>query len=317
MTPRGSASGDPRRGRPRPSSGRAPTASRPRSAAHERFLALERDRAVREWRRYEGTPQRELFRDLRDRFLARNARPGGWALDVGSGPGRFLPRLGGAATRRVALDLSLATLRVGRELTGAARDVSTAPAERVRGDALSPPFAPRSFGVVALIGNALGFEASAGERMLSAVEALVAPAGVLLLEIAPGPGERSNYLARLPPTAVRRLLAAPPAAVRPRIEREGFRTEPARHRSAGFRRWTVEELDRRWALRGWARTEAVAVAPALGADPERLEQVARDPRAWARLEELEELLGREPPRWNAAAAVLLAASPGPRTSEGL
>jgi len=295
--------------RPSPKSREAPAA--PRSEAHGRFLALDSDRALREWRRYEGTPQRDLFRVLRERFLARHAVREGWALDVGSGPGRFTAWLGSGSTRRVALDLSLAMLHVGRDLVASLPGSPSPSVERVRADAVRPPFLRGTFREVALVGNALGFEAAAGERMLSAVEELVAPDGVLLLEIAPGSGERSNYLARLPLGAVRRLVVAPARAVLPRIEREGFRAEPVRHRPTSFHRWTVDDLERRWAGRGWKPREVMAVAPALGVDAARLAEVVRDPRAWGRLLELEEELGRRRERWHDAAAVLVAVARRP------
>jgi SAM-dependent methyltransferase len=300
-----------RGGRRRPRTpGPAPRGDRPpvpeRSAAHERFLRLDRERALREWQRYEGTAQRELFRQLRERFLLRHAVPGRWALDLGSGPGRFSPLVGGVGATTVALDLSREMLRVGRELGGAPALRGARPVETVQGDAASPPFPEATFAEVALVGNALGFEAGSGERLLDAAERLTAPGGRLLLEIAPGPGERSRYLARLPAGAVRRLLAAPPAAVAPRVLREGFRAEPVRHRSASFRRWTASELADRWRASGWRVEETVAVAPALGAEPERLAEVARDAKAWERLRELEERLGRAPERWPSAAAVLVA-----------
>jgi len=280
----------------------------PAPGAHDRFLHLDRERAQREWRRYEGTPQRELFRELRERFLRRHAQPGRWAIDVGSGPGRFLPWLGGPATGRVALDLSWEMLAVGRELSQEAPRSPGGWVSRVRGNAVRPPLRERAFAEVALVGNTLGFEAESGEILLQAVEALVAPGGVLVLEIAPGPGERSRYLGRLPASAVRRLLAAPPAAVLPRLLREGFLREPERHRPRSFRRWSPAELRERWHVRGWSVGEVMAVAPALGPDQARLREVARDRRAWERLLELEEQLGRAPSRWPAAAAVLVAAS---------
>jgi len=276
--------------------------------AHDRFLALEPERAEREWKRYEGTPQRELFRQLRERFLQRHAAPGRWALDVGSGPGRFLPFLGPSTVQRVAIDLSRAMLEFGR-MPGR-RAPAMGHVSWVQGDALRPPFSDEMFSNVALVGNALGFEGEAGEGLLYAVERLVAPEGILSLEIAPGPGERSRYLARLPASAVRRLLAAPPAAVLPRLRPEGFRPEPARHRPIGFRRWTADELLARWRPPAWQVLEVAAVAPALGADQDRLAEVARDPRAWSRLIELEERLGSEADRWPDAAAVLLAVRRG-------
>lgn len=287
-----------------------------RPAAHERFLRQGEDRARREWLRYEGTPQRELFRQLRERFLRRHAREGRWSLDAGSGPGRFLPWIGRAGATRVALDLSRSMLAVGRERTARTGTPKDGTLERVRGDALRPPFAPGAFAEVALVGNTLGFEGSRGRELLDGVEPLVGPGGVLVVEIAPGPGERSRYLRRLPPGAVRRLLAAPASAVLARLAPEGFAREPIRHRPASFRRWTVGELSGRWRPRGWTVREAMAVAPALGPDPTRLSEVARDPVAWTRLLDLEEQLGRDPARWTDAAAVLVAvASPAVRTND--
>ena len=280
------------------------------SAAHERFLRLDPERAQREWSRYEGTPQRDLYRTLRERFLARHAGDGRWTLDVGSGPGRFLPQLAARGAQPVALDLSGTALRLGQRLRRPGRTPSAARVERVRGDAIRPPFAPRAFGVVAALGNALGFEEGAGEGLLATLEGLVARPGRLLLEIAPGPGESSQYLARLPPGAVRRLLAAPVGVVVPRIEREGFRRMPARHASRAFRRWSAPELVDRWHRDGWTVREVVAVAPALGPEATRVAEVAKDPKAWARLLEVEERLGAEPARWKDAAAVLLAAELG-------
>jgi len=275
------------------------------SGAHDRFLRLDRQRAVREWTRYEGTAQRDLFRELRERFLGRHVRPGRWALDAGSGPGRFTSQVGGPGAVHVALDLSRAMLSVGRrrermETRGPATRV-----ERVHGDALRPPFPPSTFVEVALLGNTLGFEAGSGVELLGTVESLTAPGGLLVVEIAPGPGERSRYLARLPPSAVRRVLAAPPAAILPRLQREGFETEAVRHRPRSFQRWSVGDLLARWRDPDWHVLEVMAVSPALGPDAPRLDEVARDPGAWGRLLELEERLGRDPARWTDAAAVLV------------
>jgi SAM-dependent methyltransferase len=206
----------------------------------------------------------------------------------------------------VALDLSRSMLEVGREREGAIGSPSVV-VHRIRADARRPPFPPAAFAEAALLGNTLGFEVDHGEQLLSAVEELVAPGGTLVVEVAPGPGERSRYLARLPPGAVRRLLAAPIAALLPRVQREGFEREAVRHRTEAFRRWAPQELDKHWRANRWRTVETIAVAPALGPEDERVRAVADDPRAWERLLELEEALGRMPERWTEAAAVLLAA----------
>ncbi len=258
---------------------------------------------AREYQRYEGTPQRDLFRILRERFLERHSGSGPWSIDVGSGPLRFTRWVGSEGSHRVALDLSRAALEFPR--TGSSGDPGTI--DRVRGDATRPPFPPGQFSSVAVLGNAIGFAGADGSRLLDAASSLTAPGGRLLLEIAPGPGEHSRYLARLPPSAVRRLLRSPVGAVRPRIEREGFAREPWRKRDPGtFQRWTVPGISEYLSKRGWAQDETVAVAPALGHLTGRIAAVRGDAKAWGHLLEIEEAVGRRPERWTSAASVLLA-----------
>jgi Methyltransferase domain len=284
------------------SAGRTATRDRPAtSSASERFRSLDAYRVRREWERYEGTAQRDLFRTLRARFLARHPGPGGWALDLGSGPLRFTAALGLKDARRVALDLSAAMLRF--------RGPSIVPStDRVRGDAARPPFAKRSATTVAVIGNTLGFAGDSADAVLDQAIGLTAPGGVLLLEIAPGPGERSRYLARLPTSSVARLLRSPVGAVLPRLTREGFEIERVRRAEPGeFRRFAVPEIVRRLAQERWRIREVLVVAPSLGPDATALEAVARDAKAWSHLLELEEEVGRNPARWPAAAAILAAA----------
>ncbi len=275
--------------------------------ARSRFLSADRYRVEREWHRYSGTAQRDLFRILRERFIERNRVAASWALDVGSGPGRFTSSLGTGDGRTVAFDLSRVALRYLAENWTAGAGTPRRP-DRVRGDAVRPPFRERAFGVVALLGNALGFAGAAAPEMLRAVGSLVAPQGRLLLEIAPGPGESSNYLRRLPATSVRRLLRSPVPAVLPRIEREGFRREPSRKARPGeFHRYLVPDLARELRHAGWSVREALAVAPAIGTRPSLASQIRSDPKAWDHLLTVEEELGRRPERLSDAAAVLMAA----------
>lgn len=236
--------------------------------------------------------------------MRRHAVADGWALDVGAGPGRFTGLLATAEARAVGLDLSRRMLSHG---AGEVRAPDPAPRSIV-GDALRPPLLPGAFRAVALLGNPLGFAGTDSSRMLETSIDLVSPGGTLLLELAPGPGERSRYLTRLPPGAVGRLLRAPVAAVAPRVLREGFvRSESGRRSHAAFARLSPAPLVRRLQAVGFTVRETVAVAPALGAAPTRLTAVRSDPIAWRRLVELEEQLGRRPDRWDDAAAVLVAA----------
>lgn len=274
-----------------------------------RFRRLDPYRVDREWDRYEGTAQRTLFRELRMRFLARHRAAWGWVLDLGSGPGRFLPHVGGPQTRRVALDLSVEALhRVER--TG-----RTHP-ELVRGDGLRPPFRAHAFQEVVALGNAIGFAGPQADRLWQSAGDLLDGGGHLVLEVVAGPGETSRYLQRLPTSSLPRLLHAPLGALLPRIVREGFAPRSVRRAEPGpFRRFDAARLVVALADRGWVVDEVMAVAPALGAAADRLEKLSVDSVAWSRLLDLEEALGRQPERMRGAAAVLMAASaPAGRTA---
>jgi len=271
----------------------------------ERFRKADSYRAHREWQRYEGTGQRDLYRELRERFLLRHAVDRGWVLDLGSGPGRFLPFAGRGVSRRVALDLSREMLSLVPDAWVASGSPGAVP-DRVLGNALRPPFDRDRWAEVVALGNTLGFAGKEADRMLERAEELVTPGGTLLIEVAPASGERSRYLARLPSSSVARLLRAPLRAVLGRLDREGFRAEPARRATMdSFRRFAVTELQDRWQRTGWEVLETVAVAPLLGPDPVRSAAVRADEKAWSRLLDLEEEVGRRPARWEEAAAVLL------------
>lgn len=202
----------------------------------------------------------------------------------------------------MSVDLSREMLRAA-EATGAA---GAAEPDRLRGDLRRMPFADAAFGEVVLLGNSVGFAGGEGERLLDEAERVLEPGGWLLIETAPGPGERSRYLTRLPRTAVGRLFESPPKLVASRVDREGFEPQRPRHKERGFVRWTPEAIDARYGAKGWTVEERISVAPALGADPDRAAAAAESARAWQRLLELEELLGRRQARHRHAAALLTA-----------
>ena len=282
---------------------RAVAAHRPGAPARERFLRLDRYRVEREWQRYEGTPQRDLFRELRARFLERHRRREGWTVDLGSGPGRFAPHLGSTEHGPVLLDLSLAALRLAREVADLARHTAL-----VRGDALAPPLRAGRWSSVVALGNPLGFSEGRAGEFLERTLPLVAPGGTFLLEVVCGPGETSRYLSRLPPGAVRRLLVAPVNLVRSRVAREGFhRGTPRRPEGSAFRRYDPSEIRHELEGEGFDVLETLAVAPCLGLDVERIAAVRPDALAWLHLLELEEAVGRLPQRQGDAAALLIAA----------
>lgn len=272
----------------------------------QRFVEIDSYRADREWSRYEGTAQRDLFRELRERFLDRHRTDAAWVLEVGPGPGRFTGHIGGEQSRRVLLDLSDVMLRrAAAQPPGPA--ASRFPPDPLKGDGFRPPVRDAAFEEVAALGNVLGFAPEPFPLSLQRLARLATPHGRLLLEIMPGTGERSRYLARLPPRAVGRLLRSPVGAVRPRIEREGFAPVAGREGTDhGFRRWDVAQIVHALSPTGWALREAMAVAPALGSDAERISEARPDPRAWSHLLEIEEGIGRLPERWARCAAMMLA-----------
>ncbi len=179
--------------------------------------------------------------------------------------------------------------------------------DRIRGDLGSAPFPPGRFGEVVLLGNLVGFAGPAGPAVLESAAALVAPEGTLVVEVVPGAGESSRYLARLPTSAVGRLLRSPVRALVPRIEREGF-VEEARRRSdeGAFLRATPSDLTGWLGSAEWSAVETMAVAPVLGTDAERVAAARGDAKAWEHLLEVEEEVGRRAERWDRAAAVLVA-----------
>ncbi len=188
------------------------------------------------------------------------------------------------------------------------------------GDVTRPPFRPNRFRTVVALGNPLGFAESAAIEALTGCLSMVADGGTIVLEAVVGPGESSRYLTRLPPGAMARLLRAPVPAARTRIEREGFKIEPRVPRPRqGFRRFSEGEL---WGLlesEGVEIVDALAVAPLLGFEPDRIRAVSGDPKAWGHLLDLEEDFGRTEGRRAVAASLLVAgvlrASPSRRIGE--
>lgn len=302
---------------------RAPSAGpgEPAAAARMRFRALDRYRVRREWGRYEGTAQRDLFRQLRARFLRRHAGSAHRVLELGPGPGRFTPLLGERSSRRVLLDLSPAMLLEARERFRRSRRGGSL--ELVRGDAVHPPFGPGSFDLVVALGNPIGFAEEEGGELLDRATRLLAPGGTILLESVAGDGERSRYLTRLPPTATARVLRAPAGWLGPRVLREGFEAEePRKSPTARFARWGEERLRTELHRLGLELLESIAVAPSLGGDAARLQAASRDPQSWTGLLALEESMGRLPARRAVASALLVAAGRAhatvdPPAAEGL
>ncbi|HEV2165723.1 MAG TPA: class I SAM-dependent methyltransferase, partial [Thermoplasmata archaeon] len=190
--------------------------------------------------------------------------------------------MGPGGQDRVLLDLSGVALRYVREHWSERSEDPTP--SLVRGDARRLPFRPRSFDVVVVLGNTLGFAGPEAFGILSECLEKLSDGGTILVESVAGPGERSNYLSRLPPGAVGRLLSAPVGPVQSRIEREGFRRLPERGgMHHGFERLSEAGILASFREHSVELVESIAVAPLLGGDPQRASEVARGARGWAHL----------------------------------
>jgi SAM-dependent methyltransferase len=215
--------------------------------------------------------------------------------------------VGAEGSSRVLLDLSLEMLRTARRRM-AERATPTIAAEYIRGDGIRPPFQGGRFAQVVLLGNSVGFAADQAEALLRSSAGLLAPGAKLLIETVAGAGEMSRYLHRLPPGAVGRLFAAPPRAVLPRVLFEGFTPRGAREGNPKpFRRFGSQELVDLLSGMNLQIVDQLAVAPALGHEPERLVPIRQSDASWRHLLEVEEQLGRLPARIERASALLVAA----------
>jgi hypothetical protein len=163
------------------------------------------------------------------------------------------------------------------------------------------------------LGNVLGFSEERWTEVLDAAARLTAPDGLLLIEGVAGPGEHSRYLQRLPRGAAARALRTPERWIDRRVDAEGFQPMDPRkpEAEASFRRITPEILTNRLGTLGLRTVEVAAVASVMGTDPERLDVVRQDEKAWDGLLRLEERWGAQPARWERAAAFLLAAERRP------
>jgi SAM-dependent methyltransferase len=274
----------------------------------DRFRTTDAYRAQREWNRYEGTAYRDLLRVLRERFLERHGRvAGSWALDLGSGPGRFSSRLS-AGGRVVVADISRAMLAEARKRLGAP-DLAGLPYRFVQLDARRIPLRAGSFDAVAVLGHTIGFSGCDAPVVLDSAMRTVRPGGHLLLEFAAGAGERSRWAHALPATAFARALRAPPAVALGRAERAGFEAlEPRREPEPGsFRAFAPAEILSVLRAGGFSIVAIQAVAPLTGAEPDRLAPVRADEKSWRHLLDVEEALGIRPERQRFAASILLSA----------
>ncbi len=309
---------------PRPRSrsrGEAPKGGVPSRAQYRgsgRFQRAGPYEVEREWRRFEGTPQRELLRTLRERFLERaleTSGPVARALEVGPGPGRFSPWVAQGARRVVLLELSPAMLEAALRSAprgppvprGSSRTPETV-WEPLLGDARRLPLRRESFPRVVALGNVVGFAAPKGAALLRDLAETVAPGGTLIVESVGAVKERPRFLASLNGEGILALLARTPLEELPRRLAEGWAPpssdrsprSPERSREgelpSSFQFLSASEVRGTLERCGLLVRRQRVMAPLLGDDPRRLLWVSErgGPRSWRALLQWEETAGGHP-----------------------
>ncbi len=305
-----------------------PGASRPQGPASSRasyrgparFRHAGAYEVEREWRRYEGTPQRELLRGVRERFLERALRTASeevrWAAEVGPGPGRFTPLVGQGAERLLLVDLSTPMLRAAAERAEAGpRPSSEGGADLVQADASRSPLKERSLDRVVALGNLVGFAGARARSVLEGLARAVAPGGALVLETQAVVTSVPRFLEEAGPLELRRTFVADPRHELPRLLREGWRpvppSKPAGREGSGgsrgiggfggfggpgptFRFMARSEVSHLLSREGLNVVDELVAAPLLGGRPELLETLLRSGGPGLRaLLRWEETVGRE------------------------
>lgn len=338
---RDSEEGPPRgrqRSRPAPQGRGDPSRAEYRGSG--RFRRAGTYEVEREWRRFEGTPQRELLRTLRERFLERALETSGpleRALEVGPGPGRFSPWVAQGAARLVLFELSPAMLRAALRAaprgTTLPRRRSTSPEtvwEPMLGDARRLPLRRESFPRVVALGNVVGFAAPKGPAVLRDLAETVAPGGTLLVESVGKVSERPRFLSSLHGEEVLALLARTPLEEFPRRLAEGW-AAPSEHPLRSPGRSGERELPSSFQFLGASEVRGIleraglvvrrqrTVAPLLGDDPRRVQWVSErgGGRYWRALLQWEETAGGHPRIVEAGGHLLtFATRPGRRGASG-
>jgi len=278
---------------------RTRTPSATAAALRRRRVRTKFDAQVdREWGRYSGEAWRVLVRELRDRFLARHLPKGsGWVLELGPGPGRFTPTVLASGARVAGVDLSLPMLRALRRRQRAQGGFERLRRVRAAGEHL--PFRDGAFRAAVVYGNILGFSATGGPQLLCEVARVVAPGGVLILDVSSPVAAVTEFLsAGAERGFLRRILRDPEnylfSVHRQLRDRAHQPYAPQRMAFWEFDFYTVDGAESALVTAGFRPIDRMAVG-AVAAFRDRLTTIARRERGtWANLVELEEVVGRRP-----------------------
>ncbi len=301
----------------------SPASSRASYRGPGRFRHAGAYEVEREWRRYEGTPQRELLRGVRERFLERALRTASeevrWAAEVGPGPGRFTPLVGQGAERLLLVDLSTPMLRAAAERVEAGSGPSSeGGVDLVQADASRSPLKERSLDRVVALGNLVGFAGPRARSVLEGLARAVAPGGALVFETQAAVTFVPRFLDEAGPPELRRTFVSDPRHELPRLLREGWRPvpppKPAGREGSGdirgiggigslgglggtgptFRFMARSEVSHLLSREGLNVVDELVAAPLLGGSPELLDTLLRSGGPGLRaLLRWEETVGRE------------------------
>ena len=221
----------------------------------------------------------------------------GWVLELGPGPGRFTPTVLASGARVVAVDLSRPMLlALGRRQRFPSASFRL---RRVRGAGEHLPFRPGAFRAAVVYGNILGFSAGGGDQLLAELARVVAPGGVLILDVSsPVAAITEFFSAAARRRFLLRILRDPEYylfSVHTNLrDRSHQPYAPERMATWEFDFYTVAGAESALTDAGFRPIDRMAVG-AIGAFRDRIAAIAhREGAAWKNLLEIEEVVGRRP-----------------------
>lgn len=137
----------------------------------------------REWDRFDRTLGDRVSLALHSRVLEQFTLPGGRALDIGAGPGRFTEQLHHLGCRVVVGDVSREQLRLNEELARARGFAESVDAWHQMDICDLGRFPDGMFDTVVAFGGPLSYVFASRDRALSECIRVLRPGGVLLLSV--------------------------------------------------------------------------------------------------------------------------------------
>jgi ubiquinone/menaquinone biosynthesis C-methylase UbiE len=245
-------------------------------------------------------------RELIERFLAGHlrGRPRS-CLEVGPGTGRFSDLLRRRCRSLVLLDLSRPMLEASRrhlQRQGAGRTS----VGLVQGSLEDLPFLPASFDRVVALG-VLPFVARDFSRVLGRLGTLLSPQGRLVFEIQ-SPSQATMTILPAAPRSAQLILREPSRYHVWSVIRQGYQPHDPSHLARFEYAWLrPQQLSRELRSAGLRVEDQMAIGPNFANQPELLQCLRRNRRAYSTAIRIEEETGRWPELFGAGAGLLVAA----------